>query len=97
MYKAERSITASLFDDAFTVRLFARIAQEAGLETMPLGDGVRVSRRGALTYVFNYGDEAHTLAGVADDAFVFGSPAIEPGAWPSIDHDDGLMHRRSVR
>ena len=45
---------------------------------MPLGDGVRVSRRGALTYVFNYGDETHTLTGVADDAFVFGSHAIEP-------------------
>jgi beta-galactosidase len=69
---------ASLFDDALTLRLFERIAQEAGVATMPLGDGVRVSRRGALTYVFNYGDATHALADVADDAFVIGSHAIEP-------------------
>jgi beta-galactosidase len=28
--------------------------------------------------VFNYGDATHTLADVADDAFVIGSHAIEP-------------------
>ena len=69
---------ASLFDDALTVRLFARIAQEAGLAPVRLGDSVRISRRGALTYVFNYGDEAYTLADVADDAFVIGSRALAP-------------------
>jgi len=69
---------ASLFDDALTQRLFARIAQEAGIETMPLGDAVRVSRRGALTYVFNYGAEVHTLDHVADHAFVIGSRAVAP-------------------
>jgi beta-galactosidase len=69
---------ASLFDDALTVRLFARIAKEAGVDTISLGDSVRISRRGALTYVLNYGDQTHTLANVADDAFVIGSRAIEP-------------------
>jgi beta-galactosidase len=69
---------ASLFDDALTVRLFARIAQEAGLDPVPLGDSVRLSRRGALTYVLNYGDQAHTLADIADDAFVIGSRTVEP-------------------
>jgi beta-galactosidase len=71
---------ASLFDDALTARLFARIAEEAGLDTIPLGDSVRVSRRGALTYVLNYGDQPHTLADVADGAFVIGSRTIEPQA-----------------
>jgi beta-galactosidase len=28
--------------------------------------------------VLNYGDQTHTLANVADDAFVIGSHAIEP-------------------
>jgi beta-galactosidase len=69
---------ASLFDDALTVRLFAQIAQQAGIQTMPLGESVRISRRGALTYVFNYGDCAHTIADVADDAFIIGSRAVEP-------------------
>ena len=69
---------ASLFDDALTVRLLKQIAEEAGVETTSLGDSVRFSRRGALTYVFNYGDQTHTLANVADDAFVIGSRAIEP-------------------
>jgi beta-galactosidase len=69
---------ASLFDDALMVHLFAQIAQEGGLETQALGDSVRISRRGALTYVFNYGDRAHTLDHVADDAFVIGSRAVAP-------------------
>jgi beta-galactosidase len=69
---------ASLFDDALTVRLFERIAREAGVTTMQLGDSVRISRRGALTYAFNYGDDTHTLTDVADDAFVIGSRALAP-------------------
>jgi beta-galactosidase len=44
---------ASLFDDALTARLFARIAAEAGIDTRPLGEHIRISRRGALTYVLN--------------------------------------------
>jgi beta-galactosidase len=28
--------------------------------------------------VFNYGDCAHTIADVADDAFIIGSRAVEP-------------------
>jgi beta-galactosidase len=67
-----------LFDDALTTRLFEQIAQRAGVETMQLGESVRISRRGALTYVFNYGDTAHTITGAADNAFVIGSRAVEP-------------------
>jgi beta-galactosidase len=69
---------ASLFDDALTVRLFERIAQEAGVATMQRGDGVRISRRGALTYAFNYRDDTYTLTDVPDDAFVIGSRALAP-------------------
>ncbi|MFP3245317.1 MAG: beta-galactosidase trimerization domain-containing protein, partial [Paraburkholderia sp.] len=69
---------ASLFDDALTTRLFAAIAREAGLAVVALGDDVRISRRGALTYVFNYGEQVHTLTEVADSAFVIGSREIAP-------------------
>ncbi|MGN6668190.1 MAG: beta-galactosidase, partial [Trinickia sp.] len=70
---------ASLFDEASTQALFARIADEAGLAPIALGDFIRVSRRGALTWVFNYGPRAHALpADIPNDAFVIGSHSIEP-------------------
>jgi beta-galactosidase len=70
---------ASLFDDASTQALFARVAREAGLEPEPLGDTVRVSRRGGVTWVFNYGTQTHTLqADLPSDAFLIGSRDIEP-------------------
>ncbi|WP_118178509.1 beta-galactosidase [Paraburkholderia phosphatilytica] len=69
---------ASLFDDASTAALFADVAREAGLEPSLLGDAVRVSRRGGLTWVFNYGPQTYTLAAdIPDDALVFGSREIE--------------------
>ncbi|MFP3802738.1 Beta-galactosidase C-terminal domain, partial [Paraburkholderia sp. SIMBA_027] len=48
------------------------------LTPSPLGDGVRVSRRGGLTYVFNYGGTPHTLDGVPPSAFVVGAAQVEP-------------------
>jgi beta-galactosidase len=69
---------ASFFDEASTQALFARIANEAGLAPTHLGDAVRVSRRGGLTWVFNYGPDTHQLAAeIPSDAFVIGSHAIE--------------------
>ena len=70
---------ASLFDDATTEALFARVAREAGLAPTPLGDAVRVSRRGGLTWVFNYGPGTHRIeATIPEDAFVIGAREIEP-------------------
>ncbi|MEX3689967.1 beta-galactosidase [Paraburkholderia sp. BR14263] len=70
---------ASLFDEASTQALFARVAREAGLTPQPLGDAIRVSRRGGFTWVFNYGPSTHTLsADIPDDAYVIGSRTIEP-------------------
>ncbi|WP_233873005.1 beta-galactosidase [Paraburkholderia adhaesiva] len=70
---------ASLFDDNSTEMLFAGIASEAGLEPVALGDAIRVSRRGNLTWVFNYGPDTHTLAAtIPNDAFVIGARAIAP-------------------
>ena len=70
---------ASLFDEASTQALFARIAGEAGLAPTQLGDTLRVSRRGGLTWVFNYGAHTHTLAAdIPTDAFVIGSHDVEP-------------------
>ncbi|KVE40179.1 beta-galactosidase [Burkholderia sp. BDU5] len=69
---------AALFDEGTTEQLFADVAAEAGLAPAPLGDSVRVSRRGGLTYVFNYGDAPHTIDAVPPSAFVLGDAQVEP-------------------
>jgi beta-galactosidase len=69
---------ATLFDDKLTEALFARIASDTGLAPRSLGDSVRVSRRGALTYVFNYGERAYKIDGVDAADFVIGSREVEP-------------------
>ncbi|EUC14658.1 Beta-galactosidase [Burkholderia sp. BT03] len=69
---------ASLFDDRLTESLFARIATEAGLTPTPLGDSVRISRRGKLTYVFNYTNARHVIEGVDASRFVIGAHEVEP-------------------
>lgn len=69
---------ASLFDDALTQRILAQVARAAQLEVTSLADTVRISRRGDLVYVFNYGDTSYTLEAVAANALVFGSTVVEP-------------------
>ena len=69
---------AALFDDATTARLLADVAAEAGLAPAPLGDGLRISRRGGLTYVFNYRNTPHTIDAVPPSAFVVGTAQVEP-------------------
>ncbi|HEY4351381.1 MAG TPA: beta-galactosidase trimerization domain-containing protein, partial [Paraburkholderia sp.] len=69
---------ASIFDERLTEQLFARIAAEAGLQPHALGDSLRVSRRGALTYVFNYGERAHHIDNVDAGNFVIGAREVEP-------------------
>ena len=68
---------ATVFDASLTTSIFARIATAAGLAVQVLDEGVRVSRRGALTYVFNYGPRTYTIDGVDDAAFVIGTRSVE--------------------
>ncbi|MDR5752875.1 MULTISPECIES: beta-galactosidase [unclassified Caballeronia] len=67
---------ASLFDDAYTQQVFERIAGQAGLAPRRLPEGVRVSRRGSLTYVFNYGREPYRIDEAA--RFVAGQQDVPP-------------------
>jgi beta-galactosidase len=68
----------SLFDERLTQAWLAHIAREAGLSPTPLGDDIRVSRRGGLTYVFNYSNDKHTIDDVADERFVIGGREVGP-------------------
>jgi beta-galactosidase len=67
---------ASFFDDALTQALLRNAAREAGLAAEALPDGIRVSRRGALTYVFNYNDTPYCVGGTRD--FIVGQEQVEP-------------------
>jgi beta-galactosidase len=68
----------TLFDASFTLAYFQRVAKTAGLDTQRLPDHLRISRRGELTYVFNYGDAAVTAALPVDAQFVVGGPSVPP-------------------
>lgn len=67
---------ASIFDDAYTRQVFEGIAGEAGLAPRRLPEGVRVSRRGPLTYVFNYGAVPYRIDEAA--RFVAGHEEVAP-------------------
>jgi len=68
---------ASMFDESFTQRLFQQVAHQAGLETQVLDDTIRVSRRGKLTYVFNYGASEYRIERIGAQSFVVGGPVVE--------------------
>lgn len=67
---------ASIFDDAYSRQVFEEIAGEAGLAPRRLPEGVRVSRRGPLTYVFNYGAAPYRIDEAA--RFVAGNEEVAP-------------------
>jgi len=63
-------------DEALTRALFRNVASDAGLAPQTLPDGVRISRRGALTYVFNYGATPYRID--APGSFIVGQQEVEP-------------------
>jgi beta-galactosidase len=67
---------ASLFNDALTQSIFHDAAKDAGLDAHPLPEGIRISRRGPLTYVFNYNSTVHRITDAA--SFIVGQEDVEP-------------------
>jgi beta-galactosidase len=67
---------ASVFDEAMTRGIFLDVAKEAGLQAQELPEGVRISRRGALTYVLNYSETPYTIEAAGD--FVVGQEEVGP-------------------
>jgi beta-galactosidase len=67
---------ATLTDDAFLTGFFAALCAEAGVAVTPVSGGLRLRRRGLLTFAINYGDEA-VLAPAPDGAvFVLGGRTV---------------------
>ncbi|WP_031360017.1 beta-galactosidase [Caballeronia sordidicola] len=67
---------ASLFDETLTQDIFLDVAKAAGLNAAPLPEGIRVSRRGGLTYVFNYNATPYKIPAAA--SFIVGQEEVEP-------------------
>ena len=69
---------AGVFDQDFTRDYLHGVAAAAGLGPQRLPDTVRVSRRGDLNYVFNYGPAAIVAPGAQGAEFVVGSASVPP-------------------
>ncbi|SAL35879.1 beta-galactosidase [Caballeronia udeis] len=67
---------ASLFDETLTQDIFLNVAKAAGLEASLLPEGIRISRRGGLTYVFNYNATPYKIQAAA--SFIVGQEEVEP-------------------
>jgi beta-galactosidase len=67
---------ASLFDETLTQDIFLNVAKSAGLNAEPLPEGIRISRRGGLTYVFNYNATPYKIPAAA--SFIVGHEEVEP-------------------
>ena len=67
---------ASLFDETLTQDIFLDVAKAAGLDAAPLPEGIRISRRGGLTYVFNYNATPYKIPAAA--SFIVGQEEVEP-------------------
>jgi len=62
----------------FLTNYLGRLAQAAGLEVTPLPEGVRLRRRGNLTFAFNFTAQPRPLSLARDAQFVLGSHTLEP-------------------
>lgn len=69
---------ATLTDDAFLGAFFADLCAEAGVAMAPVEGGLRLRRRGALSFAINYGDTAVTAPAPEGVDFLLGSRQVEP-------------------
>lgn len=65
-------------DASLLTAIVARMADEAGLATTYLPEGVRIRRAGAFTFAFNYGANPVRLPVDDDTAFTIGSADLGP-------------------
>ena len=75
----DRSFYVAGWPDA-TLRsaIIRRAAEAVGLPTLDLPDAIRIRRRGALTFAFNYGDEPWTVPARGPVEWLVGSAEIGP-------------------
>jgi beta-galactosidase len=69
---------ASVFDAEFTRDYVERVAQAAGLAPQRLPDSLRISRRGGLTFAFNYATSSCAAPAADGASFVVGAAQVAP-------------------
>ena len=75
---------AACFDRPVLLAALRRCIHEAGVETQPLPEGLRLRRRGPWRFAVNYGDRPQRVPAPAGARFVLGGPvvgAIDVAAW----------------
>lgn len=69
---------------SFLTNYLGQLAKKVGLEVTPLPEGLRLRRRGNLTFAFNFTAQPHPLSLPQDAQFVLGGRTVEPysvSAW----------------
>lgn len=75
---------AGCFDRTVLHAVIANCVRGAGIETVPVSDGLRLRRRGALQFAINYGEQAKPVPARPGARFVVGGPVVGPvdvAAW----------------
>ncbi len=73
-----RHYLAAWTDEALLKDLLQALLREAGVETTPLPDGIRLQRRGSLTFALNFGTEAWTVPEAGARTFRLGGAEVPP-------------------
>ncbi len=67
---------ATLTDDAFLTALLIQLTAQAAIPITPVSGGLRLRRRGALTFAINYGAEPVAAPAPADAVFILGGRSV---------------------
>jgi len=65
-------------DATFNAAVMRAAVLKAGLQPVPLPDGVRLRRRGPYRFAFNYGATPYQLSDQANARFIVGGPVVGP-------------------
>ncbi len=84
VYRNDRAwLLTTVPDDDFLIRILTKALDAAGVGHMRLPDELRLRRRGALTFAFNYGAHDATLpdaTGIGRADILIGAPAMPPSS-----------------
>jgi beta-galactosidase len=74
----QRHYLAAWTDEALLKDLLQALLREAGVETIPLPEAIRLQRRGSLTFALNFGADAWTVPDAETKIFLLGSAQVPP-------------------
>jgi beta-galactosidase len=84
LQRARVTYMTACFDRALLRTAIEKCIRDAGIDTAPLPEGLRLRRRGALRFAINYGDRSQDVPAPAGARFVLGGSVVGPidvAAW----------------